>query len=163
MLNSITEKFSKPKSKPISDEPVRQKNSPIDLVRTFGHSDTQMSELSETSEIEPCPKCHGSRWWLPRGQSIWRCERCDRPASDGLVADRRNNDPVILSEFVVTCCAPWCLRCGGWQGREITWSDDRIETICESCNAMMPDWPEIQETSEEPEDNQNYRFDTLKL
>lgn len=70
---------------------------------------------------------------------------------------------MILSEFVVTCCAPWCLRCGGWQGREITWSDDRIETICESCNAMMPDWPEIQETSEEPEDNQNYRFDTLKL
>lgn len=96
---------------------------------------------NENPQIDSCPNCDGNRWWLPRGQMIWRCERCDQPVSDALVSDRRNNDPVIISESTVTCCVPWCTRCGGWQGREITWSNERVTTQCKSCQHPMPDWP----------------------
>jgi hypothetical protein len=50
-------------------------------------------------------------------------------------------EPVVVVKALLTHCRPWCDRCGGWQGIEITWSDGQVELKCRSCRADLPERP----------------------
>lgn len=68
--------------------------------------------------------------------------------------------PRIVEQYAVTCCVPWCPRCGGWQAKEIHWSDGVWQTVCETCNARIPQWPEGEPADTET-DTEVERFDRL--
>lgn len=89
-----------------------------------------------------CPGCNGDAWWLPIGQTQWRCEACSPPPSRSLVANRISNDPTVLEEWLVSACKPWCDHCGSWLGIESQWSSGRTETRCWSCRGPMKQWLE---------------------
>lgn len=127
MLGSLKKKFAPPKS----DE------------------DTSVAQTT----AEPTPavcSCGSDRWWQSIGNPLWRCESCQPPPSESLAACRCNPEPtpaVVVETIIVTCCRPWCQRCGSWRGREQTWSDGRVETKCVCCRAVLDDWPvDAQET-----------------
>jgi hypothetical protein len=88
----------------------------------------------------PC-SCGCCRWWLPVGQSDWRCETCSPPPSRSLVARWSDATPGMTSELLVTFCRPWCESCGGWQGRERNYSDWSSELACATCGAELPEAP----------------------
>jgi len=88
----------------------------------------------------PC-SCGCCRWWLPVGQSDWRCETCSPPPSRSLVARWSDATPRMTSELLVTFCRPWCEFCGGWQGRERNYSDWSSELACATCGAELPEVP----------------------
>ena len=98
----------------------------------------------------PC-RCGCCRWWLPVGQSDWRCETCSPPPSKSLVARWSDATPRLTSESLVTFCRPWCEYCGGWRGRERTWSDWSIELNCFTCGAELPEVPRLRVKTETKE------------
>lgn len=108
-----------------------------------------VNQAVQESTPDHCPSCNGHQWWLPRGQTTWRCESCQPPPSEALVGSRRSDEPSVVESVTVTCCVPWCDRCGCWQGRETTWSDGRLTTQCRSCGSLLPEWPVAQDIKPE--------------
>jgi hypothetical protein len=100
-------------------------------------------EIFPTDPPDFC-QCGSRAFWLPRGQSGWRCESCTPPPSRALVAERRDGSPTLAGESLVTYCMPWCESCGGWQGKERVWSDWSIEIHCATCGSEMPEVPRVR-------------------
>lgn len=123
LIESINKKFSAAPSVAPATEPA------------------EPEAASAPSPGDECPLCGAGRWWRQRGGDLWRCDECEPPAVSSLVAERVNDDPVVVETVAVSIGRPWCDRCGSWKGAETSWSDGRVELRCWSCkDELVDDW-----------------------
>lgn len=103
---------------------------------------TVVEPIDSEPPKEPCPTCGSEDWWQAASDDRWRCRSCEKPPSVSLVARSCFTGRRVLSRSWATCCVPWCPRCRCWRAVESTWSDDTVETRCEHCDELLPDWPD---------------------
>ncbi len=117
------------------------------ILAKFGKKETGTLHDKTTQKPEgttdKCGKCSSDQLWLPKRSEQWRCQHCQPPISESMVAERMGKvldaykaierPRHIVFRGIFVYADQRCRECHGAWIVEKSWSDGSTQSACWTC------------------------------